>query len=284
VIWKKQLREEYDTKSDIWGYAAHPLIYQDKLITLAGGEGSHVVAFDKDSGAELWRSSTGTSQGYSPPTLIESGGKTQLILAKPNSVSAIDPNDGKEYWSVPYQATSGSIIMSPVKIGDFLYIGGFNKQSLLLKLRADTPAVEEVWRNKEKSALSPVNVQPIAIGDVLYGVDQDGQMVALKIPSGERLWSSAVSMGKRPQQSGTAFIVRQGDRFWLFNELGELIIARLTESGYEELDRTKVIEPTNVAFGREVVWSMPAFCNRHAYIRNDKEIICVDLSADNDKN
>jgi outer membrane protein assembly factor BamB len=280
VIWSKQLREEYDTKSDLWGYAAHPLIYQNKLITLAGGKGSHVVAFDKDSGAEIWRSSTATSQGYSPPTLIETGGKTQLVLAKPNSVSAIDPQDGKEYWSVPYEATSGSIIMSPVKVGDYLYVAGFNKQSLLLKLKSDTPAVEEVWRNKARSAFSPVNVQPMAIDNVLYGVDQDGQLVALSIPDGERLWEMPLSTSKRPQQSDTAFIVRQADRFWLFNESGELIIARLTAKGYEELDRTQVIKPSNVAFGREVVWSMPAFCNRHAYIRNDREIICVDLSAE----
>jgi hypothetical protein len=65
----------------------------------------------------------------------------------------------------------------------------------------------------------------------------------------------------------------------MFNELGELLIAKLSPAGYQELDRTKVIEPSNVAFGRDVVWSMPAFANRCVYIRNDKEIICVDLSA-----
>ena len=76
-------------------------------------------------------------------------------------------------------------------------------------------------------------------------------------------------------------MVRQGetDRFWLFNESGELIIAKLTREGYEEIDRAAVIEPSNNAFGRPVVWSMPAFANRRAYIRSDSEIICVDLAA-----
>ena len=40
----------------------------------------------------------------------------------------------------------------------------------------------------------------------------------------------------------------------------------------------KVIDASNLAFGRRVVWSAPAFANRHAYIRNDSEIICVDLA------
>ena len=62
-----------------------------------------------------------------------------------------------------------------------------------------------------------------------------------------------------------------------FYEKGELIIAKLTAEGYEEIDRTKVIKPTNTAFGRDVVWSMPAFANKKVFIRNDDEIICLDL-------
>ena len=60
---------------------------------------------------------------------------------------------------------------------------------------------------------------------------------------------------------------------------GELILADLSPQGLTELDRAKVIAPTNVAMGRDEVWSMPAFANRHAYIRNDQQIICVDLAA-----
>ena len=66
----------------------------------------------------------------------------------------------------------------------------------------------------------------------------------------------------------------------MFNEHGELLIAKLSPAGYEEIDRVKVIEPSNVAFGRDVVWSPPAWANRHVYIRNDKECICVDLAAE----
>ena len=64
-----------------------------------------------------------------------------------------------------------------------------------------------------------------------------------------------------------------------FNESGELVLGNMTKDGYTEIDRAKVIEPSNQASGRKVVWSAPAFANRHAYIRNDSELICVDLSA-----
>jgi hypothetical protein len=69
------------------------------------------------------------------------------------------------------------------------------------------------------------------------------------------------------------------DRFFLFNEKGDLIIAKLSPKGYDEVSRAHLLEPTNTAAGRDVLWSHPAFANRHMYARNDKEIICVDLVA-----
>ena len=239
-----------------------------------------MVALDKKTGKEKWRSQTAPEQGYSPPTIIEAGGVRQLILPQPDAIASVNPETGELYWKVPYEATSGSIIMSPVKSDDFLYIAGYSNKSMLLKLATDKPAAEVVWRDKARDAISPVNVQPFLDEptSILYGMDQSGNLCALQLPDGKRLWATPDPVSKRRQGNGTAFIVRQADRYWLFNESGELVIAEnLTPEGYEEIDRAKVIEPTNVAFGRDVVWSMPAFANKKAFIRNDDEIICVDL-------
>jgi len=78
-----------------------------------------------------------------------------------------------------------------------------------------------------------------------------------------------------------AFIVKNGDRFFLANEKGDLIIANLSPQGYEEISRAHLLAPTNSDPGRPVVWSHPAFANRHLYARNDKELICVDLAGRN---
>lgn len=278
ILWQKDLKETYQTKAALWGYSAHPLIDGDRLLTLAGGEGSHVVALDKRTGAEIWRASDSPETGYSPPTIIEYAGVRQLILLQPNAVVSLDADSGKQLWSVPYEASNGSIIMSPIRVGEYLYVAGYSNRSLLLKLQADQPGATEVWRDK-RNVICPVNVQPFVIDDVVYGMDQKGVLRAVQVPSGERLWESDESIGTRPAGSETTFLVRHEDRFIMFNELGELLIAKLSPAGYEEIDRAKVIEPSNVAFGRKVVWSMPALANRRAYIRNDQEIICVDLAA-----
>ncbi|GIW82213.1 MAG: hypothetical protein KatS3mg105_4020 [Gemmatales bacterium] len=74
--------------------------------------------------------------------------------------------------------------------------------------------------------------------------------------------------------------MRNENRFFLFNEHGELIIAELTPKGYKELSRAKILQPTDTMPGRPVIWSHPAFANRAAFARNDKEIVCVELGAE----
>ena len=281
TIWSKNLPEEYQTKSPLWGYAAHPLVDGDRLITLAGGSGTHVVAFDKRTGQEVWRAVTAAEQGYSPPTIVQAGGVRQLVLLCPDAVTSVNPDDGRVYWSVPYEATSGSIIMSPIKVGDYLYAGGYSQKSILLKLDAKRPDAEVVWQDKRREAISPVNVQPFidAATGTVYGFDQSGDLVALQLPKGQRLWATPQPVHERREGSATAFIVRQDDRFWMFTEKGDMVIAKMDETGFQEIDRAHIMEPTNVAFGREVVWSMPAFANRRAFLRNDQEIVALDLSA-----
>lgn len=278
-VWKKELTTEYKTKTALWGYANHPLIDGDRLICIVGGEGSHCVAFNKLNGEEIWRTQTAQKKGYCPPTIKTIHGVRQLLLMRPDALTAVSPHDGKELWSVPYYADSGSIIMSPVAWKDYVYVAGYNNRNMLVKIKKDPLTAEIVFKDVKKKAMSPVNVQPFLVDNILYGFDQKGFMHAVDLPSGDRLWETTAPIDgkRRPHYTATAFIVKNNDRFWLFNERGELIICNLTPKGYKEIDRAKVIEPTNVARGRDVVWSMPAFANKRAYIRNDKEIICVDL-------
>src|SRR5205823_749538 len=50
TLWYKDLRHAYKHDQPIWGHSAHLLLDGKKLITLAGGDSSAVVALDKDSG------------------------------------------------------------------------------------------------------------------------------------------------------------------------------------------------------------------------------------------
>src|SRR5262249_95686 len=80
VMRSKQFMQDIGAPVQNWGFAGHPLVDGQKLICLVGGKGSIAVAFEKDSGKELWRGVDGEAQGYCPPTMIEAGGRRQLII------------------------------------------------------------------------------------------------------------------------------------------------------------------------------------------------------------
>jgi len=278
IVWQKNLRKDYATKAALWGYAGHPLIDGNKLITLAGGEGSHIVALDKTNGKEIWKSQSSEEQGYCPPTIITAAGVRQLILPGPRAVKALNPDTGERLWTTPYTADSGSIIMTPIVVDDYLFIAGYSNKNLLLKLSKDKAGVEVIAKDKPKLFLSPVNVQPLEIDGTIYGFDQDGKLYAVEIPSGKRLWETSEPIGEKALGSGTAFLVKVGGKIWFFNEAGELVIGEVSKEGYKQIDRTKIIEPTGRAFGRKVVWCMPAFADKTVYVRNDKELIAVSIA------
>jgi outer membrane protein assembly factor BamB len=201
-----------------------------------------------------------------------------MVVFGTKAVYAVDPETGKEYWNTPYTADNGCVIMTPVRAGDHLYVGGYNHKNLLLKLTADKPGVEVVFKDKRGVGVSPVNVQPFLQDGVLYGYDDDGTLYAVELPSGKRLWEGDGPIPGRPSGSETAFIVKNGDRYFFFAETGHLVIGKLTPQGYDEIDRAKLLEPTGAAMGRKVVWCAPAYAGKQMFVRNDKEIICVDLA------
>jgi hypothetical protein len=65
----------------------------------------------------------------------------------------------------------------------------------------------------------------------------------------------------------------------LYTDEGNLIRAKLTPQGYEEISRVKLLEPVYGFSGRKLCWSPPAFANGHVFARNEKELVCAELRA-----
>ncbi len=280
VIWSHDLKDEYQVETPIWGFTGHPLCDDERVYCLVGGAGSVAVAFNKHTGQEVWRALTAREPGYCPPTMIEVGGARQLVIWHAESINGLDPVTGQVHWTVPLEPQYGMSIMAPRQAGDLLFAGGIGNQSALLRLAQDR-APEVVWRGTPRTSLYPVCSTPLIENGVLYGSCQQGQFRAVRLESGERLWETfAPTTGKDRAGSATAFLIKNGARFFLMSETGDLIIARLSPEGYQEVSRAHVLEPTHEAFGRNVVWSHPAFAERCMFARNDKELICVSLSKE----
>ena len=277
VVWEKELKKEYNLKlAPHWGFAAHPLVHGDTLYCIVGGEASVAVAFDKKTGAEKWKALTAKTQGYCPPTIIKAGGTEQLLIWHPESLNSLDPKTGEVHWSFAMKPAYDMSIIAPIKHGDFLYATALRGTSILLKLDKEKPAAEEVWRD---NGIHPDHNPPIIVDGHIYGVDERGQLRCFNLETGERVWESlATAPNGRPAGSTTGFVVKNGDRYFIATEQGELLLCKMSPKGYEELGRFKMLEPTARNSNRKVVWSHPAFANKCVYARNDKEIVCYSLA------
>jgi len=291
VLWHKDLNQLYSITASrrmpIWGIAASPLIYGDLIILHIGGKGACVVALNKNSGEEVWKALRDRAS-YSAPIMIQQGGKDVVVVWNGDSLAGLNPATGAVHWRYPFPPRNMPIgIATPVVRGDRLFVTSFYDGALMMKLNASEPGAKKVWHKNGRSerateALQSIISTPLFIGDHIYGVDSYGELRCLEASTGDRIWESAAAT-PRNRWSNIHF-VRQGDtnRVWLFNESGELIISELTPKGYSEISRAKLIEPTTGQLRRRggvgVTWSHPAYANRHVIIRNDEEILAVDLS------
>lgn len=212
----------------------------------------------------------------------------------PESVNGLNPRTGEVYWSEPLRPNFGGSIQVPRKHGSLLFVGGPGVASMFrLVTRDGIPGVESVWIGNPRNAVYPVNSPIVFTEEAIYSVDSGtGAMISVNPKDGSRFWETAEPVLEDPSRRGrhgTAFLIRHknSNTYYILNEIGDLILAELSPSGYKELGRTHVIDPTNSTNAggtRNVMWSHPAFAGKTLFVRNEKKIIAVDLDATSYRN
>lgn len=284
VHWRKELVTEYAVEVPIWGLSASPLIEGNLLIAQVGGKGATLVAWDRITGKERWRA-LDDPPSYSAPIAIDQAGRRVVVVYTGASVAGVDAGSGEILWKHPFPARKMIIgIATPVVQGDLLFLTNFFDGSLLLRLGKNSPTVEQVWKRagedeRNTDALHSIISTPFMRDGYIFGVDSYGELRCLDAANGDRVWESRDAVPRA--RWATIHFVENGDNVWMFNERGELIIARLSREGYQELSRAKLIEPTLEQLRERdgVCWSHPAFADRCVFARNDKELVCASLAA-----
>jgi outer membrane protein assembly factor BamB len=294
ILWSKDFAVDYKVDrlkwAFDWGYASSPLVDGNRLIAMVGARpDGKVIAFDKLTGKEVWRSlSSETELGVAQPIIINAGGTRQLIIWYPGAVASLNPETGKVFWEQSYKVGGSMTVAIPVQQGSNLFFSTFYDGPMMLTLDDKKPAAKVLWKGKSDSeiqteGLHTVVTTPIIIGDHIYGICSYGQYRCLLAKTGERVWETqAVTKERVRWASGQQ--VRNGDRLFINNDRGELIIVKPSPAGYQEISRTPLIKPTSPPQNRRelvnVNWMYPAYANRHIYARNDEEIISASLAVD----
>ncbi len=289
VLWQHDLDAEYKIRESrrmpIWGIAAAPLVDGDLVIVQIGGaDGACLVALDKKSGEEKWRA-LDDKASYSAPIIIEQAGQRVLLCWTGEHVAGLDPQTGEVYWQHAFPPTKMVInVPTPVVSGNRVFLTSFYDGSEMLRLATDRLAVERIWRRqgaseRETDALHSMISTPVILGDYVYGVDSYGELRCLDAATGDRVWEDQTATPRN--RWSNIHMVRNGERMFMFNERGELVIGKLSPSGFEEISRAKLIEPTTDQLRQRggVCWAHPAYAGKHVFARSDKELVCASLAA-----
>ncbi len=270
VLWEKNIGREYQVAE--MSCRPSPLIEGSLLIVSTGAKpGASVLALDKMTGKEVWKA-LDDPVSNSSPIIITAGGRRQLIVWSGSSLASLDPADGHTYWREPMSTSNNDSAATPVFQGNRLLVSG-----LMVDVSAEVPRF--LWpenRAPSKRVLSNTSTALLQ-GEYIYTARGLGELVCLEAATGREIWSTN---GLTAAKNGASInITPQGGGFLLFTDEGNLIRAQLSPTGYREISRSHLIDPTWPFGNTKFVYAPPAFADRHIFARSEAEVVCASLEA-----
>ena len=268
-VWSHNVVQELKGTVAEYGMACSPLVVGDRVLVTAGAPNATVVAYDAKSGKLVWTAGDDTA-GYSSPALLDVGGRSQLVVYSGTSVLGLKPDTGAVLWRHPYETTFDCNIVTPLAVkGQVFVSSGENHGSVLLSLKPNGEQfdVKEVWSSQgSKSVLRNEWQTSILLDGHLYGFDNVGaagpvtHLTCINAATGDRVWQKL--------RFGKGNLIAADGKLFITTMTGELVVVRVTPKAFEEIGRTEVLGSTRQA---------PALSNGLLYLRDDKEIVCLDV-------
>ncbi len=268
VLWSHDCVKEFNGRIPTWGHSCSPFIDGPRVLVQVGGQpNAGLVAFDLETGKEVWRSLS-DRPGYSSPVVISGKGWRQLAYFLPEHVVGLDPESGKELWRIKQTPIAYDVSISdPIWHAGVLLTGDYwtGCRAITLDEKGLNPKV--IWKGKQVSLLMST---PLWRDGHVYALDRFRGLKCIELKTGAIKWQDeyVAPRGNNPQAS----LVWIGERALIFNEKCELILAKLTPEKYEEI--SKVTVPLESGF----TWAHPAYADGCIFVRDDAEVLCVPLT------
>jgi outer membrane protein assembly factor BamB len=266
--WKVDALKKFGAANLTFGASSSPLVDDNKVLVNVGGKGASVVAFSSDNGAVVWKSLDDPAS-YSSPILLGRGKEKQVIFVTQQGVVSLNPADGASTWKFPMVDLLNESSTTPVHAGDLLLASSvtYGTVGLQLETTEGKPNATQAWKN---TALTCYFSTPVVVGkDHVYMVTgtilppAQATLRCVEVKTGKEIWQRP-KVGKYH-----AALLRTGDnKLLMLEDTGSLVLFDPEPKEYRELARAKVCGE---------VWAHPALSDGRLYLRDDKELICLQL-------
>lgn len=285
IEWQKDYQSaELGGKAQGWGYTDSPLVDGDKVICVPASAKAAVLALDKKSGKELWRTAVpggvGGGAGYSSPVKATIAGTPMYVLLTGSTagVIGVHADTGKLLWQYTGQAARGGTAQVPIPVvyGDNVWVSSsYSGGAALITISAgkDAFSVKEVKAYK-KPELNNHHGGMVQVADhVYFGHNQnDGNPACVDLKTGEIKWGPE----KNPAGgSGSAAVLYADGRLYFRYQNHVLVLIEPSPEGLKVVSSFKLPEPSKLQS-----WAHPVIAGGKLYIRDQDKLHCFNVKAD----
>jgi hypothetical protein len=270
VVWSHDLLKEFEAPNLQWGTAFSPLVEGDLVFTMSGGpDGNSLAAFDKRSGGLKWKALDDPA-GYSSPIAVTAAGVRQVVFFTGKNLVGVSPQDGKLYWSYPWETKDGVNAATPISWGDYLFISsGYGKGCALLKVEKDGADGLQVKRVYENNLMRNHFSGCVLYKEHLYGFTDPGILTCMEFRTG--VCDPSARRGWQQRGFGKGSLMAADGHLIILGEEGRLALAEATPEGYREKASCRIFHDRS--------WTVPVLADGRLYLRDQQQIVCLDLRA-----
>ena len=266
-IWNSNVLVDANSENALFGMSGSPLVIGELVIVCPGGRNASVVAYNANTGNQVWAAGH-AGASYSSPQATVIGGRMQILSFNAEGLFSHDSQSGQVLWSFPWVSNPSEknnvgqpiVFTSPGRQQAEVFISsGYGKGATLLKVSAQAGrfSVREIWRNRNLKAKFS---SAVAQQGYIYGLD-DRILVCIEVATGRRCWKRG--------RYGYGQIVLAGETLIVQAESGEIVLVDATPERHHELARFSAL--------RDRTWNHPVLCGDVLLVRNDREAACFRL-------
>jgi outer membrane protein assembly factor BamB len=264
IVWSHELwGEEFGGNFHGHGYSSSPVAYKDTVIVTVGGENAGIVAFDQRDGSVKWKA-LNFKNSHSSPRIVDVAGERQLMVFMSDELIGVNPDNGELRWRYPHVNQWGHNISMPTVLDEeTIFLSSIQVGARGIRLTRDGETIEarQTWSERRIQFYHGSTVRQ---GDWVYGSSGSmgpAFMAAVNIRSGEIGW--------RERGFARANCVGADGKLIILDEDGMLYLARATPEELVVLDRTQLLN--------KVAWTVPTIVGTTLYVRDNEQILAVDL-------
>ena len=264
VIWSHDLKTEYASQPNFYGFGACPIIYDGLLVVPVGSPDGAVMAFNPATGDIVWKAGKDGAAFHAAVPVTVSG-KTSIFVPGNTTLHSIDPKNGDLLWSQSHAGASGRPVFSvvPVPLGDGgLFINDSRDETTVLN--TDPTGATNRWTGRD---IRNSYCVPVMSGGLLCSYSSRF-LVAVDPATGKRLW--------RTRTPGDGFVATIAGRLLSATLKGSLHVGDVSEQGFDEVASIQVFD-SGPDGSDGLMWSLPSIAGRSVYLRSLGAIARIDV-------